>query len=81
MLQKLVSDPEDDALTRRWVDTWKLASPALAAVRKAEIRATTTAEAFAAFDGLVLATVRTHPPEPCSGLVEQQRWFQKLAGR
>jgi hypothetical protein len=72
---------ETRALTKRWVDTWKLAGPELQRQRDADARRADTIRAFAFFAGMPLHNLKTFPPEPTSGLVEQQRWFQKIARR
>jgi hypothetical protein len=64
------------ALTRKWIDAWKLAGPELERQRRQEIREADTSLSIPAFDGLFEAAIRDFPPEPTSGLVEQQRCFQ-----
>lgn len=66
-------------LTKRWVDTWAKAGPELQKVRDADIRAADTAEAMQLFAGSANWAVVHRPALPYSGLVEQQRWFVKLA--
>jgi len=73
--------PEQRAQMKRWVDTWKLAGPELERMREEEVRQEDTIRAFEVFKGMAFLVNRTHPPEPTSGLVEQQRWFQMLAAR
>ena len=70
---------EERALAKRWVETWKAAGPLLEKVREDDIRASVTADGFRVFDGFVKAALINHPPKPWSGLVEQQRWFMKMA--
>ncbi|MFZ4595472.1 MAG: hypothetical protein ACOYOF_14530 [Verrucomicrobiaceae bacterium] len=72
---------EERALTKRWVDTWVAAGPELEKVREHDIRESDTKSAFRIFAGLAEMTVKTLPPLPTSGLVEQQRWFLKLAAK
>jgi hypothetical protein len=62
------------------VQRWRTAGPALAAVRAEELRAMTDADALAAADSLLALA---EPPRNAarwrtSGLVEQQRLFQRL---
>jgi hypothetical protein len=64
-----------------WVDTWKRAGPLLEKIREEEVRNADTQAAFRAFAGMALHIIRSRPPEPTSGLVEQQRWFRLLAQR
>ena len=62
---------------KRWVDTWKKAGPLLELQREEEVRRSDTIQAFAFFAGMPLHNLKNFPPEPTSGLVEQQSWFQK----
>jgi len=66
---------------KRWVETWKRAGPLLEAQREAEVRQSDTLSAFAFSAGMPLHNLKTFPPSLTSGLVEQQRWFQKIARR
>jgi hypothetical protein len=70
--------PEELAQMKKWVDNWKQLGPELERIREEEVRAADTWAAFQAFDGLATLEPQKNPPEPYSGLVEQQRWF-KLA--
>ena len=58
---------------------WARASATLEAVRRDDIRRLETKSSIVAFDGLFMAAVKKSPPIPESGLVEQQKWFKKLA--
>jgi hypothetical protein len=65
--------PEQVALARRWVESWKHAGPALEHVRREELRALDVQAALALLCGPgVLGPLR-----PSSGLVAQQRWFAR----
>jgi len=64
---------------QRSVDAWKRATPMLESVRRENTRAAETVSSIAAFRGMALAKVKTHPPALTSGLVEQQRLFRLLA--
>lgn len=66
-------------LTKRWVQTWVQAAPELQKVRDADIRAADTADAMKIFTGSATWAVQNRPALPTSGLVEQQRWFAKIA--
>lgn len=66
-------------LTKRWVDTWAKAAPELQKVRDADIRAADTASMIETCASLFCDAVKNFPPKPTSGLLEQQRWFMKLA--
>jgi hypothetical protein len=52
--------------------------PVLQDVRDKDIQLADTARAMKCFSGAVLAALPKHPPQPWSGLVEQQRFFRKL---
>ncbi len=71
--------PEERALIQRWVDAWKSAGPELERMREEDIRRQNTMANFETFTGMALLAIRDHPPQPTSGLVEQQRWFRLLA--
>ena len=73
--------PEQIAQGRRWVEAWREAGPAMERLRREELRRLDAYQAIAALCGP--ADYRTGPraPRPTSGLVEQQRWFMKAAGR
>lgn len=74
--------PEQLALMKRWVDTWKyITGPELETIKNRELRAMTEEEAFN-----VAQLLSAYPPgeiwiEPsrrdAAGMVEQQRLFQK----
>jgi hypothetical protein len=70
--------PEQIAQGRHWVRTWQDAAPRLERIRREELRGL---DAYTAISWLLgPADYRTPPraPRPDSGLVEQQRLFQKL---
>ncbi len=50
-------------------------------MREEDIRRQDTIANFKTFSGMALLAIRDHPPEPTSGLVEQQRWFRLIAGK
>jgi hypothetical protein len=64
--------------TRVWVDAWAAAAPVLQRTRDADIRASDTPSWILATNSLFREAVRRLPPEPTSGLIEQQRWFTLL---
>lgn len=63
---------------QRWVNAWMQAGPALDKIRREEVKLADTASAMRSFTGSVLNALRTRPPAPTSGLVEQQRIFRKI---
>lgn len=63
---------------KRWVETWVRADPELQKVRDADIRAADTAGMIECSAGLFRDAVRSFPPQPTSGLIEQQFWFKRL---
>ncbi len=71
--------PEQRAQMQLWVDTWKKAGPELERMREEEVSKQDTIANFETFTGMALLCIRDRPPEPTSGLVEQQRWFRILA--
>jgi len=73
--------PEQIALGKRWVETWKLAGVDLERIRRKEIRELDTYRAIARLCGPADYARSPRAPRPFSGLVEQQRWFMKAAGR
>ena len=73
--------PEQLALGRRWVQTWKLAGEDLERIRRQETRALDSYRTIALLCGPADYTSAPRAPKPNSGLVEQQRWFKMAAGR
>ncbi|HKZ79680.1 MAG TPA: hypothetical protein VJ124_15510 [Pyrinomonadaceae bacterium] len=73
--------PEEIALGKRWVETWRLAGAELERMHRKEIRELDTYRAIELLCGPGDYTVPPRSPKPTSGLVEQQKWFMKAAGR
>ena len=73
--------PEQLALAKRWVETWKLAAVELERIRRREIRELDNYKAISLLCGSADYTKPPYAPKPWSGLVEQQEWFKKAAGR
>ena len=73
--------PEQIADGQRWVETWKLAGADLERIRRQEIRELDTYRAIALLCGPADYSRPPRAPKPWSGLVEQQQWFMKAAGR
>lgn len=73
--------PEQLALAKKWVETWKLAATELERIRRRELRELDTYKAISLLCGSADYTKPPYAPKPWSGLIEQQRWFKKAAGR
>ena len=73
--------PEQIALGKKWVETWKLAAVELERIKRKEIRALDTYKTIALLCGDADYTKPPYAPKPWSGLIEQQRLFMKAAGR
>jgi len=71
--------PEQIALGKRWVETWKLAEVDLERIRRKELRELDTYRAIELLCGPSDSGPRA--PKPLSGLVEQQRLFAKAIRR
>ncbi|MEX2179710.1 MAG: hypothetical protein WD801_13420 [Gemmatimonadaceae bacterium] len=70
--------PSASADLRRWVETWRNAGPALASVKRDELRRLRTADALRQLADAFDAAVRGAPRTETSGLVMQQAIFQRL---
>ena len=75
-----MSDTEQARL-RIYAEQWRRAAPLLERQREEDVRKSDTISAFAFFAGMPLRNLAHFPPEPTSGLVEQQRWFRKIQAR
>jgi hypothetical protein len=73
--------PEQIALGQRWVETWKRAGVDLERIRRKESRELDAYRSIALLCGPADYTRPPYAPKPSSGLIEQQRWFMKAAGR
>jgi hypothetical protein len=73
--------PEQIALGKRWVETWKLAAVDLEHIRRKEIRELDSYKAISLLCGPADYTQPPYAPKPWSGLIEQQRLFKKATGR
>jgi hypothetical protein len=74
-----MASPTDRALLARWVATWRAAGPALADQKRAELERLATPRALAELAAAFAHALRSYQPSTTSGLVEQQRYFQRLA--
>jgi len=68
----------DDEKIRAWVAAWRRAGPMLERVRRRELQALGPEEVAAAIDALFDLGVFLARPRATTGLVEQQRLFQKV---
>jgi hypothetical protein len=73
--------PEQVALGRRWVEAWRLAGQEMERLRREELRRLDPQRAIALLCGPADYRVPPREARPSSGLVEQQHWFRKAAGR
>ena len=72
---------EQLALGKKWLETWRLAGQDLERIKRKEIRELDTYKTILLLCGPADFTQPPYAPKPGSGLVEQQRWFKKAAGR
>jgi len=73
--------PEQIALGKRWVATWKLAAEDLERIRRKELREVDSYETISLLCHSADYTKPPYEPKPWSGLVEQQDLFKKAADR
>ena len=77
--------PDELALMKRWVATWKIAGPELERIKRRELRALSEEDILRrlsrVMDSRVKGTWRRPERLRSSGLIEQQRLFSKLAPR
>ena len=73
--------PEQIAAGRRWVQAWAEAAPELERLRRDELRQLDSQRSISLLCGPADYRVPPRAPKPMSGLVTQQRWFMKAAGR
>lgn len=73
--------PEQIADGRRWLAAWQRAGPDLERIRRREIRELDSFKVIAQLCGPADYTRAPRAPKASSGLVEQQRWFQKAIHR
>lgn len=73
--------PEQIALGKKWVETWRLAGEKLERIKRKEITELDTYKTIALLCYDADYTKPPYAPKPWSGLIEQQRLFMKAAGR
>ena len=71
-----MTEVEKDQI-RAWARNWQELSPILERERIESIRRADTADSMEAFDLLYKSTRAMMPARMSSGLLEQQRWFQR----
>ena len=69
---------EQEAL-QRWVATWREAGPALERQKRRELECLDTPTALVQLSAAFALALRQAIPTDTSGLVEQQRHFQRVA--
>ena len=74
----MISRPSDQELLREWVETWRRAGPLLREQRDREVLRLGTMDAIRALDGAFRAARSRLGLAATSGLIEQQRWLQRL---
>ncbi len=72
-----MNELETDAIRAR-IEQWERASEVLERLRDESIRSAETPSAMRIYEGAASWAAKHRPAEPWSGLVEQQRLFQKL---
>ena len=70
----------DRALLERWVAVWREAGPALDEQKRQELEQLDTPTALGQLAAVFAHALASAPPCDTSGLVEQQHYFQRLAG-
>jgi hypothetical protein len=73
--------PEQIEQGRRWVQAWREAGQEMERLRREDLRRLDAYRAIALLCGPADYHVPPRAPKPTSGLVEQQYWFKKAAGR
>jgi hypothetical protein len=73
--------PEQIAQGKSWVLAWKSAGQVMEQLRRSELRQLDAQRGIALLCGPADYRVAPRAPKPTSGLIEQQRWFMKAAGR
>lgn len=72
-----MTDDELRVRMKAYVKGWEEAGPYLEQERRERVRASITSRDLPVFDGLALGALERFPPSATSGLVEQQRIFQR----
>jgi len=64
--------------TKQWVENWRRVGPILEQIEADELRARDNVEAIQRLIPMIDWCIRRSVPRTASGLLEQQRLFQKL---
>ena len=64
---------------KTFVERWQRLGPDLEKIRKRELKAISTPQALQNLAGAFEDCRLRFPPKPTSGLIQQQKWFKKLA--
>ena len=75
-----MGSPTERAQLERWVAVWQQAGPALDEQRRRDLEQLDTPDALRQLAAAFALAIATTPPSDTSGLVEQQRIFQRLTG-
>lgn len=70
---------EPDPKLARWVDAWAAAAERMEVIRRDDLRTLDTVATIALLCGPADYHQPPFAPQPYSGLVEQQRWFSRIA--
>jgi len=70
---------QSDKDIKHWVSCWAKAAPQLKSLRYLEIRNTDTAKGIEILNDAFKSAMLSALPRKTSGLVEQQRYFKRMA--
>jgi hypothetical protein len=75
----MAMDDSERKMISAWVAAWRRAGPELERLRREDLRNTDTQRSLENLAGAFESCRLHHKPLPTSGLIEQQRWFQRIA--
>jgi hypothetical protein len=64
---------------KAFVEQWRRLGPELEKIRQRELKTISTPQALQNLAGAFEDCRLRFPPKPTSGLIQQQKWFKKLA--
>jgi hypothetical protein len=64
---------------KTFVDQWQRLGPELEKIRQRELKTISTPQTLQNLAGAFEDCRLRFPPKPTSGLIQQQKWFKKLA--